>query len=321
VSLLIQACRGLAAAHASEIVHRDLKPANLFLTRRSDGADLVKVLDFGIAKLIDAEGTSITGTGKLLGTACYMPPEQAKGDPDLDHRSDIYALGAILYELLTAQKAHPGTNYNAVLFHILTQRSEPVRSLRPDVPPGVAAVVERAMAFERADRYGSVTALGEALLPFLSAAASTMPRTAGTPPVAAMADTLVSAATVERPTPPAPAPPRRGRAGVWVAVALAVAVLAAGARVLTQRLQPAPAPHPVEIPRVVQTASPSLAPSPSVALPSPAPLASPAVAAPAVAVAPVESAPKARRKTRSPAARGKKPAAGDDFDTRNPYDE
>ncbi|HEY7371359.1 MAG TPA: serine/threonine-protein kinase, partial [Polyangia bacterium] len=200
VALVAQACRGLAAAHANEIVHRDLKPANLFLTRRSDGGDLVKVLDFGIAKLLDGDetGASITGTGKLLGTACYMPPEQAKGDPDIDHRADIYALGAILYELLTATKAHPGTNYNAVLFHILTQQVVPLRAVRPDLPAGLERVVERAMAPGRAGRFARVTDLHDALAPFADAPSVASPaRAAPKPGAGALAATIATPVTAE----------------------------------------------------------------------------------------------------------------------------
>jgi serine/threonine-protein kinase len=210
VSFVIQACRGLSAAHASDIVHRDLKPANLFLTRRGDGADLVKVLDFGIAKLLDADetGASITGTGKLLGTACYMPPEQAKGESDLDHRIDIYALGAILYELLAAAKAHPGTNYNAVLFHILTQKPDPLALRRPDLPAGLEPIIARAMAYDRADRHESVTALMEALAPYATAGERTSAPVASSPRPRSSphAETIVAPVTSAAPaSPDAPA--------------------------------------------------------------------------------------------------------------------
>jgi len=136
VDMVLEACAGVAEAHAVGLVHRDLKPANLFVVRRNDGGDLVKVLDFGIAKLRDgAEGADaagaggpVTGTGKLLGTPGFTPPEQARGERDIDQRADIYALGAILYELLSGARAHPGENYNAILFHILTQPVVPLGS-------------------------------------------------------------------------------------------------------------------------------------------------------------------------------------------------
>ncbi len=125
--LIAQACRGVGAAHAAGIVHRDLKPHNLFVCRREDGTDLVKVLDFGVAKLqaIDAESAA-THTGTTLGTAAYMSPEQARGERTIDARTDIYALGAILYELLSGRLPHPGDSHNAILHHISTQPGVPL---------------------------------------------------------------------------------------------------------------------------------------------------------------------------------------------------
>src|SRR6185436_17322081 len=110
-NIVAQACRGVQAAHAAGIVHRDLKPHNLFVCRREDGTDLVKVLDFGVAKLqaIDeAAASTRTGTGAVLGTPSYMSPEQARGAAVVDNRADVYALGAIFYQLVSGQKPHPG---------------------------------------------------------------------------------------------------------------------------------------------------------------------------------------------------------------------
>jgi serine/threonine-protein kinase len=330
-ALVVQACRGLAAAHARDIVHRDLKPANLFLTRRGDGSDLVKVLDFGIAKLVDGEGTesAITGTGKLLGTACYMPPEQAKGESDLDHRIDIYALGTILYELLTASKAHPGSNYNAVLFHILTQKHEPLTARRPDVPPGLARIIERAMAADRADRYQSVTALLEALLPF-AAGAGEAARTPAVAAEVARAETIATPKTVAPGLQPprAARPPRRRSVALAVGAALALLV---GAGLLL-RFRPATPPAAVAPPP-----SAPRAPAPTIAAPAdraPPPLAAPAEL-PSVATtpAPPPAAPDEPRRAPAhrprashhgpppPAAPAPRPSNAHGFDTRNPYDE
>ncbi|HMF39623.1 MAG TPA: serine/threonine-protein kinase [Polyangia bacterium] len=320
VSLLAQACRGLAAAHASDIVHRDLKPANLFLTQRSDGGDLVKVLDFGIAKLLDADetGAAITGTGKLLGTACYMPPEQAKGESDIDHRADIYALGAILYELLAGTKAHPGTNYNAVLFHILTQTIVPLRALRADLPAGLDAVVERAMAFDRGDRFANVTELHDAVVRFAGTQVAPVPArasvTAKAPISPALAATVATPATAPGQAPrvaaPPVKPPRRWAAGL--AVALAVAAIAAVAVVVARpqpaRLTPAPLAPPPAPPTA--TGPTPAAKAPAVVAPSP----EPAVVAPAAP--PSRPAPHHRR----PHAQKKPPGGDGEFDTRNPYE-
>ena len=170
VRLVIQACRGLEVAHAAGVVHRDLKPENLFLTTRADGSDLVKIVDFGIAKLRDTDGESArTQTGTALGTPYYMSPEQARGERAIDHRADIYAMGVILYEALSGKKPHTGETYNAIMYHLLTQPVVPLRTLRPDLSSELAAVVERAMATDPAHRYATVTELVDALAPFAGA--------------------------------------------------------------------------------------------------------------------------------------------------------
>jgi serine/threonine protein kinase len=162
--VILQACRGLLVAHGRGIVHRDLKPENLFICRRNDGVDLVKILDFGIAKLHADAG--VTRTGATMGTPAYMSLEQARGAKDVDHRTDIYALGVILYEMLSGQKPHPGDSYSEILYHLFTQEAAPVETLRPNLPAGLAAVVHRAMARDQRDRFQSVTELAEALTPF-----------------------------------------------------------------------------------------------------------------------------------------------------------
>ncbi len=165
--ILIQACRGLAAAHSRGIVHRDIKPANLFICRRNDSSDLVKVLDFGIAKLHTGRaGTGLTQTGTTMGTPQYMSPEQARGAKEVDHRTDIYALGVVLYQILSGAQPHPGDSYHQILYHVLTQEPAPLDSTRPNLPFGLSAVVEKAMARNAGDRYASVTHLMGALIPF-----------------------------------------------------------------------------------------------------------------------------------------------------------
>jgi serine/threonine protein kinase len=152
VSIVLQICRGLEVAHAAEIVHRDLKPDNLFVVRRTDGSDLVKILDFGIAKLRSAPSESVTRTGSALGTPFYMAPEQARGEKSVDRRADVYALGVILYELLSAEKPHPGESYNAILAHILTLPPTPLGAIRRDLPEPLVEAVHGALAFDAKDR-------------------------------------------------------------------------------------------------------------------------------------------------------------------------
>jgi endoglucanase len=165
--LVVQACRGIGTAHAAQIVHRDLKPQNLFLVRREDGTDLLKVLDFGVAKLNAADAaTAPTRTGTVVGTAAYMSPEQARGEAGVDERTDVYALGAILYELLSGRRPHPGESPNAVLHHIATQAAIPLASVAPETPRALADLIERVLAAEPAMRPPSAAALAEALARF-----------------------------------------------------------------------------------------------------------------------------------------------------------
>ena len=165
--LVSQAGRGMEVAHAAGIIHRDLKPQNLFVCRREDGTDLLKVLDFGIAKLetLD-EMNAATRTGAVVGTVAYMSPEQARGDKVVDQRSDVYALGAILYELCSGRKPHPGESHNAILHHIATQPAVPLESVTRDLPAGLLEIVAGALAPDPGARPTSAGALVEALAPF-----------------------------------------------------------------------------------------------------------------------------------------------------------
>lgn len=162
--IVLQACRGIQLAHAGDVIHRDLKPRNLVLCRREDGSDWVKIVDFGLARLMTThEYDSATKTGRALGTAAYMSPEQARGDTLVDHRTDLYSLGVVLYELLTGNTPHPGSSYNAVIHHILTQAPLP---LSDAFPTPLRRAVEQALARDPADRFQSAEELIGALLPF-----------------------------------------------------------------------------------------------------------------------------------------------------------
>jgi eukaryotic-like serine/threonine-protein kinase len=165
--LVAQAARGIQVAHAAGIIHRDLKPQNLFVCRRQDGTDLLKVLDFGVAKLQAAdEMNAATRTGAMVGTVAYMSPEQARGDKIVDARSDVYALGAIAYELCAGRKPHPGESHNAILHHIATQPAVPLESVAPELPADFVEIVARTLAADPAARPASAGALVEALAPF-----------------------------------------------------------------------------------------------------------------------------------------------------------
>ena len=146
LDVAIQAASGLSRAHEAGIVHRDIKPANIMLTTHNE----VKILDFGLAKL--GGGSVLTRTGTTLGTAAYMSPEQARGD-QVDQRSDIWSLGAVLYELLTGQRAFLSDYEQALVYSILNEEPKPIRKLRPEVPEAVEQIVGKALAKNAEERY------------------------------------------------------------------------------------------------------------------------------------------------------------------------
>ncbi|HEX4422600.1 MAG TPA: serine/threonine-protein kinase [Kofleriaceae bacterium] len=158
-----QAASALVAAHAKGIVHRDIKPENLFLLRRKD-QDFVKVVDFGISKSLRASDEAedqprLTQTGMVLGTPLYMSPEQARGDDELDARVDVYALGVIMYEAATGRVPFTGGNYLSVISQVLNEDPRPPRELRPDLSEELEAIILRAMAKDRGERYASAVEL------------------------------------------------------------------------------------------------------------------------------------------------------------------
>jgi serine/threonine protein kinase len=169
VRIVRQMCDGLAAAHAKGIVHRDLKPENVFLITRHGDPEFVKILDFGISKMMSAdesEPRAKTRTGMVMGTALYMPPEQARGLKEVDHRADIYALGVILYRALSVEYPFQGQTYADLVVKILTEEPVPLSEHRPDLPPGLQAVIARCLAKDAAARYPSCAQLASALEPF-----------------------------------------------------------------------------------------------------------------------------------------------------------
>ncbi len=153
VRLALQIARGLGAAHARGIIHRDVKPANLMVAARPDGEHL-KIVDFGVSKQLagGARDAVTTADGAVIGSPAYMAPEQARGD-DLDHRADVYALGAVLYELVTGRLPHAADSPMAVLARVLSEPPTPPRVVRPELSAGVAAIIARALAKDRAARY------------------------------------------------------------------------------------------------------------------------------------------------------------------------
>jgi serine/threonine-protein kinase len=155
---------GLAAAHAQNIVHRDLKPENIFLTRDSGGAFVVKVLDFGIAKVMDAAGGmgSRTRTGMLLGTPAFMSPEQVKSARAVDPRSDLWSAGVLFYEMLTGKEAFPAETEFARLTAVMTSDPEPIEQVDPSLAP-FAPFIARALRKDREERFPTALEMARAL--------------------------------------------------------------------------------------------------------------------------------------------------------------
>ena len=156
VDLAIDICEGLEYAHAHGVVHRDVKPANVFITTSGQ----VKILDFGLARLITSQ---LTNSNMLMGTLNYMAPEQVRGER-ADHRADIFSVGVLYYELLCNKKAFEGDSFASTMYKILQEVPEPICQVDATVPRALAAIVEHALAKPLDERYQSMTALREDLL-------------------------------------------------------------------------------------------------------------------------------------------------------------
>jgi serine/threonine protein kinase len=224
-----QVADALYAAHHLDIVHRDLKPENVMVARHLDGSDWVKVVDFGIAKTVQRDGRgsqTVTMTGVSLGTPEYMSPEQLAGET-LDHRTDIYSLGLVLFNMLTGDLPYPKVTSKETLVRRLTSRPRTLADLRPDVvwPPALQGALDRALATEAAERFDNVGEFGRAVVRAVESADASAVATATVPP--------------PRTAAPNPLPPGDARLGrsmirrravpwaVATAVVLAAVVLAA----------------------------------------------------------------------------------------------
>jgi serine/threonine-protein kinase len=177
VDYVLQACEALAEAHALGIVHRDIKPSNLFLTQRPDRSPLVKVLDFGISKAPAGGPGVLTKTDTVMGTPGYMSPEQMKASKDVDARSDIWALGIVLYECLHGRRPFEAETYSAT---VLRAATEPPPPMDPRLPRELQAVILRCLEKDRVARFESTAELSASLAPFagdLRAAALVVDRT------------------------------------------------------------------------------------------------------------------------------------------------
>ena len=163
--LALQACEGLAAAHVTGVIHRDIKPANLTLCPREGEVDLVKILDFGVSKILD-ENVGLTRTQTALGSPLYMSPEQMRSARTADARADQWSLGAVIYRMLTGRLPFNASSLPRVCVLVMEGSFTPMSALCPDLPETLVAAVERCLKVDPNDRHGSVAELAEALAPF-----------------------------------------------------------------------------------------------------------------------------------------------------------
>jgi serine/threonine protein kinase len=343
IDYVLQACEAIANAHALGIVHRDLKPSNLMLVTRSDGSGCIKVLDFGISKVSSIAGQSsmsMTKTAAVLGSPLYMSPEQMMSSKDVDGRTDIWALGTILYELLTGRPPFVADTLPALGVLIATTQPTAIRVLRPEVPPGVEAVAAGCLQKSREQRFANVAELAQALAPFApersfvsierssrilnvpgGAPASrferTPPRSASATavPGPGQAPTMTGGpsvpwrqtATASNFGQTAHGPPSRRKLMTALGTAVVIAAVSIGALFAFTREAPPP-------PRIAAAPSPSVTPAllPPVAVPAAPPAPSPVALAPPPTVesaSPPEPAAPARHGSHPPpAARTSAPA-------------
>ena len=223
--MLVQVCAALGAAHQLGVVHRDIKPDNLFVAHKGGQQDFVKVLDFGVAKLLTAENTSGTLDGTIIGTPTYMSPEQAAGLP-VDHRADIYAVGTVLYELLGGRPPFQAPNFGQLMVKILTEPPPALPSHTPagePVPQVLAQLALRCLAKEPADRPQQLSEVLTALL----SDAGPEPRGPSLTPVPLLSED-------ERPTQPMAVPAALASARrSWPLIASGVVALALAGLVLS----------------------------------------------------------------------------------------
>ena len=244
LGIVVQMCSALASVHDAGIVHRDLKPENVFLTERGGQKDYVKLLDFGIAKLgLEDDGLAMhrTGVGVILGTPAYMSPEQASGVP-VDHRSDIYAIGLILYELITRRSPFDGTNFGEMLVaRLSTMPPLPSSAASEPVPEALDALVMQCLLMNRDGRPATVREVETRLRE-----------------IAAAHDCALETFVEQRP------PASRRTMRLVVAAAVAVTALL-GVLALVRSRAPAPAATPAPVVRVTPPASPPAASPPPIA--------------------------------------------------------
>jgi serine/threonine-protein kinase len=325
VEHVLQTCNAMREAHRLGIVHRDLKPSNLFLTT-VEGRAIVKVLDFGISKVDDDREARVTGTQTTVGTPLYMSPEQIRSAKSVDHRSDQWALGVILYELLAGRAPFGGETIPEVSVKIAMEPPPPLSAARGDVPPALEAVILRCLEKDRERRFANVADLAQALLPYAPRSAHAhveriraVLQAAGLAGAGVLMDSTVQAASAPLPLTGSSgssvstgtsgafgrtAPPV-SRRRTFIALASAAALLGAGALAFKLFVTPVAGDAAASaVPAVAASPTPPSATAEPPSAPRVEPLASasPPALAPSASAAPAPSEPAARagRLTRAP---------------------
>jgi serine/threonine-protein kinase len=302
-SLMAQTAMGVAKAHEEGVIHRDIKPANLFMHDGDTGQIVVKILDFGIAKvrmdaLQRAEEGGLTRTGSMLGSPHYMSPEQAQGLRSIDHRTDIWSMGVVLYKMLTGQTPHAHlTTLGQVILAICSSPPRPVQELAPWVPPDVAMIVHRALQADPSQRWQTAYEMYQALAPY-GIARPMVRRSELTPLSDTQRAHIAPAAAVfprtDVPTngtqhgmvqsPAAPAQRSGGRGVVWAMAGLgglaAIGLVGIGAAMMANR------PAQAHTPATALTAPSTVTPPATATMPTTAPEAT--APPPTAVVAPAE---------------------------------
>ena len=278
-----QASDALSVAHDMGIVHRDLKPDNIMIAKNRDGTDLVKVVDFGIAKAADNESQKVTKTGLVVGTPEYMSPEQLAGDK-LDGRSDIYSLGLVAFNMLTGKLPFPSESAQEAMIMRLTDKPKPLSEMKPDVAwtPEVQAVMDKALERDANLRYQSAGLFGRELYKAVSAMPQSVAAEAGTQVMgaasvaaaagatAAIPATRVAGAADRKSAKQAPAPTPSGKSKVPLLAAIAVVVVLGGGTAgvaMMKRSAAVTPPSTVGAPVIPHTAADSTAGNSSVVKP------------------------------------------------------
>ncbi|HEY6722771.1 MAG TPA: serine/threonine-protein kinase [Polyangiaceae bacterium] len=256
IEFVLQACEAVAEAHAIGIVHRDLKPSNLFLTRRADGSPCIKVLDFGISKVTTGRDSEMgmTKTAMVMGSPLYMSPEQMASARDVDARTDIWAIGAILHELATGSVPFMADTMPQLCAKILQDAPVPLCDVRPDAPVGLQTVVQRCLQKKSSDRYPTVAELAADLLPYAPRGGRiSVERIAKVMNAAGLTDATLAMSQSQAPVPAVAAGVTQQAWGAslatkrsntaWLALG-AVAVVLGGGALVAFGLMPKTAPEP-----------------------------------------------------------------------------